>query len=480
MADLAALLHQPITLAQIEAAQLYQKQRKYYTYFPDLGPLRRELYVKHMQFIAAGATVSERLFVSANRSGKTETGSYETTTHAMGEYPSWWPGKRFKGPIEGWIANTNWDTVRDINQTSLLGPADREESWGTGMIPYHKILDIDKNPHVKNGVMLIKIRYRDSKSECSVLQFKNYEQGRQSFQGTSKHWIWADEECPRDVYEEMLLRTMTCDGQIALTYTPIMGMTGLTKDFLENRHPGRVFIMAGWDDAPHLTADAKQKMALSIEPNLRDARMKGLPSMGLGLVFPISEDLVKVPDFEIPDHYVRCGGFDTGWKFTAGVWLARNNDTGVTYLYDCYKASEEKPPVHAEALKSRGAWIPFAGDCAAVSTVDGEKMLEIYQGLGVIVSLPDKRSKNANIQAVWLMLSTGKLKIFASCVQWFEEFRLYHRKSSKEGNDEDGKIVKTDDHLMDATQYGVVSGLPMARVKPIPRPWILPQTTAWS
>lgn len=43
-------------------------------------------------------------------------------------------------------------------------------------------------------------------------------------------------------------------------------------------------------------------------------------------------------------------------------------------------------------------------------------------------------------------METGKFKVFSSLLDWFEEFRLYHRK--------DGKVVKEGDDLMSATRYG--------------------------
>ena len=46
---------------------------------------------------------------------------------------------------------------------------------------------------------------------------------------------------------------------------------------------------------------------------------------------------------------------------------------------------------------------------------------------------------------------------------WRSEFRKYHR-------DEKGKIVKANDHLMDATRYLIVSGRTCLRVKPNPPP----------
>ena len=57
------------------------------------------------------------------------------------------------------------------------------------------------------------------------------------------------------------------------------------------------------------------------------------------------------------------------------------------------------------------------------------------------------------------MLSTNRLKVFGSLVNWFSEFRIYRR-------DENGQIVKDKDHLMDCTRYLIMSGLKRAIAKP--------------
>jgi len=43
----------------------------------------------------------------------------------------------------------------------------------------------------------------------------------------------------------------------------------------------------------------------------------------------------------------------------------------------------------------------------------------------------------------------GKLKVFKEHLDWWEEFRLYHRK--------DGKVVKEGDDLLCATRYALMS-----------------------
>ena len=57
-------------------------------------------------------------------------------------------------------------------------------------------------------------------------------------------------------------------------------------------------------------------------------------------------------------------------------------------------------------------------------------------------------SVEAGLMQMLTMMETGKFKVFSSLLDWFEEFRLYHRK--------DGKVVKEGDDLLAATRYGVM------------------------
>src|SRR6267154_2348992 len=80
-----------------------KRERKILGYYPDSGALRRELYVKHQEFFAAGVDHRERLMLAANRIGKTEgVGGYELALHLTGWYPDWWTGRRFDKAISAW------------------------------------------------------------------------------------------------------------------------------------------------------------------------------------------------------------------------------------------------------------------------------------------------------------------------------------------------------------------------------------------
>lgn len=204
-----------------------QSRRKLFTLFPDVGPYRRELYARHLEFFAAGAEHRERLFMAANRVGKTEgAGGYETALHLTGLYPEWWPGRRFADPVQAWTAGDTAKTVRDIQQEKLLGPIG---AFGTGLIPADRIERTTPKAGVPDAVETI---YVGHERGTSRIDLKSYDQGRIAFQGTSKHVIWLDEEPDMGVYTECLTRTLDCNGIVMLTFTPLRGLSEVVLTFM--------------------------------------------------------------------------------------------------------------------------------------------------------------------------------------------------------------------------------------------------------
>lgn len=231
----------------------------------------------------------------------------------------------------------------------------------------------------------------------------------------------------------------------------------------------KYLVIADWDDVPHLDEDEKRMLLDSTPPHLKEARSKGIPSMGAGAIYPIPESDILVEPFEIPYYWPRAAGLDVGWNKTAGVWGAVDRNAGTAYLYSEYYRGEAEPSVHANGIRARGDWIPQAIDPASRGRGqrDGEQLFQDYLDLGLNL-IAAENTVEAGIYTVWEMLSTGRLKVFNTLKNWLMEYRLYRR-------DEKGKVVKQNDHLMDATRYFAVTGIHYAVVEPKPRANIMNQ-----
>jgi hypothetical protein len=115
----------------------------------------------------------------------------------------------------------------------------------------------------------------------------------------------------------------------------------------------KYLVQAGWDDVPHLSEQAKRDLMRSIPPWLRDARTKGMPSLGAGAIYPIPESEIVVAPFTIPVHWKRAYALDVGWNRTAAVWGAIDPNTDTLYLFAEHYRGQAEPSIHAHQPSGR-------------------------------------------------------------------------------------------------------------------------------
>lgn len=226
------------SLNVLDERKKYNKQE---FLFPETGEFSRALYKKHMIFFKAGSVYKERALIAGNRTGKTYTAETEVSYHLNGKYPEWWEGKRFTGPIKAWEVGKTHETTRDILQKYLLGS---RYDLGTGMIPKEDIERTTTKSGIPDAIQDVYVKHytKGVFDGYSELSFKSYVQGVEAFMGTSIHVVHLDEEPDNpSIYSECLTRTMTTDGIVICTFTPLLGLSEVVLSFL----PGGKFPKGG-------------------------------------------------------------------------------------------------------------------------------------------------------------------------------------------------------------------------------------------
>ncbi|MBD3263448.1 DNA packaging protein [Candidatus Woesearchaeota archaeon] len=407
-----------------------------------------------VRFHAAGKRILERALMAANKVGKSETASAEVAIHLVGDYPPWWGGRVWTRPVDAWVGTCTNGDQKDGMQEKLLG---RPGQWGTGWIPKSAI-DFDSLKLRQCGVsdVVDTVRVRHKSGGWSRLGFRTYEMGRTKWQSTDRDIVVFDEEPPEDIYYEGLTRVGVLRGMVLCSFTPLKGATKVVRKYQKGGED--VFtLIVGWNDAPHLSEEYKAKLRASFPEYMLKARTEGVPMLGEGAVFAVDEAAISVDPFEVPGHFRRIVGLDFGYNDpTAAAWLAQDADADVWYVTNAHRKEGESPVYHAETIKRGGDWIPVAWphDGLNKERSGGACLKDRYLGHGLNMLGMSARYKSdvggrqpvePALDEILEYMRTGRFKVVRTLREWFEEFRGYHRK--------DGKVVGSNDHLMDATRY---------------------------
>jgi hypothetical protein len=236
-------------------------------------------------------------------------------------------------------------------------------------------------------------------------------------------------------------------------------MERLTPEIITD---GKFHIQVAWDDNPYLSEETKKQYRLSIPAYELEAREKGIPLVGTGLVYQVPESSFVIPPVEIPKHWHCIVGLDLGFNPapTAAIFCAWDKDNDTVYIYKEYYVTQNTPQQHVYNWQVMdNLWMPFIADPSARigSTIDGTKAIEEYRKTGKELFIA-KYGKESAITKVLERIRTGKFKVFSNCNKFLEEWRSYAR-------DDKGKIIKGNDHLMNALEFVMSDGLPLARTK---------------
>ncbi len=443
----------------IDAIQLFEEIARRHK---NTLALRRfnTLYDWQFEFIEATRQYFESCLCAGNQIGKTFTGTLIDGFHVTGDYPDDYPGHRFEFAPMCWGLGYSMEKTRDLLQRPLFGEYTRDNGFSGGLVPKDRILSYERVSGTPNAMRTVRVRH--ASGEVASIQFWSYSQGQHAIMGDVVDWFHIDEE-PTDqkIRPQVLTRSLNGDrgkgGRGIYTFTPENGRTELVIKFMDEPTPAQFFMKKGWDDAPHMTAEKRERLLEQFPKHQREMRSKGEPMLGHGRIYDLSDEVVECEPFEIPDHFYILNGLDFGWDHPqAIVQLAMDRDNDITYLVHSWKqslvsANDAWGAVNRWAGKYPTAW-PHDGLQHEKGRKDSVQLKTHYQDAGFNLLFenakwPDgSNSVETGLYEIIQAARKGTFKIFKGQGELMNEWRQYHR-------DDNGKIVKTFDDLLDALRY---------------------------
>ncbi len=394
-----------------------------------------------------------RWVFGGNRSGKTECGAVEVVYTARGCHPY----RKIQGATEGWVVSLTSQVQRDVAQKKILYYLNPD--WITSIV-----MSSGRKDSPQNGIIDY-ILVRNVFGSLSRIGFKNQEQGREKFQGTSLDYVWFDEEPVLDIYIECKMRLLDRNGYMWGTMTPLKGLTFIYTDIYlnEKNDPNIWYEFMQWDDNPYISVEAKKMLESSLSSDELRARKYGeFMSFG-GLVYSEFDERVNVIEpFDIPIDWYDLVSIDPGLKNPLSChFYARDYDGNVYVVAEHYE-SDKPIDYHAKKILEiadrlnwhrgfNGKLQALIDSAANQRTLASEKSVTmLFDELGISCNTDVNKDLFSGINKVksYIRTNDGKrhLFIFKSCVNMIREIKGYFW-----GNDD--APIKKDDHAMDELRY---------------------------
>lgn len=170
-------------------------------------------------------------------------------------------------------------------------------------------------------------------------------------------------------------------------------------------------------------------------PNLADAIiMAANPTSGLKPIITVAKNQFEIPPFKLPSHFKKGFAMMVRGQRVECLWGAYDQDADLLYLTTEYVRDYAEPGIHAQAIVARGKWIPGIFDCEATNLKHFDELMRLYHGHGIPNLSAADRAVEAGIGELQQRISTGRLKVFSTCTNFFTDYRNFRR-------DDDGKIV---------------------------------------
>ena len=309
----------------------------------------------------------------------------------------------------------------------------------------------------------------------SFIEFMSYDQELDAFAGTSRHFIYFDEEPPQPIFTENRLRLVDTAGSWWIAMTPVEGMDRIYDELYL---PGKSnpdlkidVIEVDMSENPHLAVTEIQAVMAGLSEDEKKARIQGKFVRRGGLVYKHFDQNVHVIDPMIPpSDWEWYASVDHGFNNpTAWLWHAVSPDGNIVTFAEHYE-SERTVDYHAGVIHARNAGfgrVPdiYVGDPAIAQRqgVTGTSIQTEYATHGVPIVLGNNDVLNG-VNLATKYIDPGpdgkspKWHVTRNCVNLINElsklrWRTWASSKMAYQNNKHDAIHKKDDHACDSLRY---------------------------
>lgn len=319
-------------------------------------------HVKQQAFLNAGKTYRRRLFLGANRCGKTTASRHEALAHVYG-YRYWEiPGLRLKNgdlppreeiPPQHWVRRTDGIPIRVPNVGMILSGLPRQRGIGQNIFPgLLEVLPVALRSgrlHVLKGAQGVP-DYMVFPNGSKIL-FASEEQDDMSFEGFVLDWAGVDEPCSQSKYSALWARLMDYCGSIWFTMTPLGVKSAWLYQSMYLDPPKDVFVVEVQQrDNPGLTEEQIRAFEENGEYTERErqARLYGrFEFLGDRVFESFNPEVHVIPGFMPPKEWVHGCTVDPHHKRPSFVvWWAYDPTTKTRHYYREWPTVKEFGPFH--------------------------------------------------------------------------------------------------------------------------------------
>lgn len=397
-----------------------------------------------------------RLFIGGNRSGKTVGGAVECVQLAIGKHK--WLSEKFPPPCR----------IRAISVDFLNGVAKIVQPEVARWCPTGQLLGGSWSTAYNKELRTLTFENE------SFIEFLSYDQDVDKHAGTSRHFVWFDEEPPEMIFQENMMRLLDVGGYWVMTMTPVEGMTWVAESIYEPAKDGsneNFFVVeVNTLENPHLNPGEADILLATMNEDEKQARKEGKFIQIGGYVYEKSFSREKhiIPPFVPPANWLWVAAMDHGYTNpTAWLWAAVDPE-GRIFVFDEHYESGRIVSQHAQKVHEKnlayGIVPAYSVGDPSIRNIDpltGTSVHLEYIEHGVPIILGNN-DQSAGLNRVKTFFEQDKLFITSNCINLIHELPKLrwavwsNRKIQKDKNKQE-KQHKKDDHACDALRYLVAS-----------------------